>query len=183
MDAALHADLRRAVVDRLLNPRLEVVLRHVVGVGRALSLPEPAERAADDADVGEVDVAVDDECRSLAGQLGPKLIGSGTHLLDHGRTRLGEQRRQLLLGQRLPSPPLRDRARGNVRVDNPLLAPPRALARDEAPELELHDVQDALLDPVGLEVLRVGAQPLGERIALRREALADLMGARESLLR
>ena len=63
MDAALHADLGRAVVDRLLNPCLEVVLRHVVGVGRALSLPEAAERAADDADVGEVDVAVDDECR------------------------------------------------------------------------------------------------------------------------
>ena len=39
----------------------EVLLGDFVGVGRALALAEAAEGAADDADVGEVDVAVDDE--------------------------------------------------------------------------------------------------------------------------
>ena len=63
-----------------------------------------------------------------------------------------------------------------------LLAAPRAAARDEAPVLQLHDVEDTLLHPLGLEVLRVDAEALGQRVALRREPLADLVRARERVL-
>ena len=48
--------------------------------------------------------------------------------------------------------------------------------------LSLTDVEDALLHPLGVQVLRVGAEPLGQRVALRGEALADLMRAREGVL-
>ena len=68
----------------------------LVGVGRALALAEAAERAADDADVGDVDVAVDDERDRVAGQLGAQLVGGLAHVLDRLGARLGEQRRQLL---------------------------------------------------------------------------------------
>ena len=61
VDARLHADLRRAVVDRLDDAADELLAVVLVGVGRALALAEAAERAADDADVRDVDVAVDDE--------------------------------------------------------------------------------------------------------------------------
>ena len=61
MDPRLHADLGRAELDRLVHPPRELLLGVLVGVRRALALTEAAERAADDADVGDVDVAVDDE--------------------------------------------------------------------------------------------------------------------------
>ena len=94
------------------DPRGEVLLGDLVGVRRAPPLPEPAEGAADDADVGEVDVAVDDEGDPVPGQLRPQLIRGDPHLLDHLRPRLGEQRRQLVLGQLLALAPLRDRLLG-----------------------------------------------------------------------
>ena len=154
----------------------------VIGVRRAPALAEPAERAADDADVGEVDVAVDDEGRDVAGELGAELVGRLAHLLDHLRAGLGEQRGQLRLGQRQPVPATLDRPRRERRVDRAVLAPARALARDEAPVLELDDVEHPLLDPLGIEVLRVGAEALGQRVAARSEPLADLVRARERLL-
>ena len=72
----------------------------LVGVGRALALAEAAEGAADGADVGDVDVAVDDERDRLARQLRAQLVGRLAHLLDRLRARLGEQRRQLVGAQR-----------------------------------------------------------------------------------
>ena len=182
VDAALHADLGRAVVDRLLNPGLEIVGGDVVGVGRAAALAEAAEGAADDADVGEVDVAVDHEGHPLAGELGAQLVGRHAHLLDHLRPRLREQAGQLLLAQRLPPAPLLDRPGSHVRRDHSLGTAPRALARDEAPVLELDQVEHALLHPIGIQVLGIGAQPLGQRVALRLKSLPDLMRAREGLL-
>ena len=98
VDAALHADLGRAELDRLADPLGELVGVDLVGVGRAAGLPEAAEGAADRADVGEVDVAVDDEGRDVAGELGAQLVGGGADLLDRLRPRLGEQRRQLVPG-------------------------------------------------------------------------------------
>ena len=98
--------------------RLEVVLGHVVGVGRALALAEAAEGAADDADVGEVDVAVDDEGREVAGELGAQLVGGGAHRLDHLRPGLGEQRGQLVLASApLPSGPFSIAARRELGID------------------------------------------------------------------
>ena len=106
----------------------EVLLGDLVGVGRAPALAEPAEGAADDADVGEVDVAVDDEGDPVAGQLGPQLVGGDPHLLDHLGPRLGEERRQLVLAQLLPLAPLGDRPLGQARRRASL----RAAARTRA---------------------------------------------------
>ena len=117
MDPALHADLGRAEIDRLGDPLREVLLADLVGVGRAPALAEAAEGTADDADVGEVDVAVDDEGRPLAGQLGAQLVGRDPHLLDHLGAGLGEQRGQLVLAQLDALAPLRDRPRRELWVD------------------------------------------------------------------
>jgi hypothetical protein len=69
VDARLDAELGRAELDRVGDPLGELLLGVLVGVGRALALAEAAERAADDADVGDVDVAVDDERDRVARQL------------------------------------------------------------------------------------------------------------------
>ena len=95
----------------------ELLLRVLVGVRRALPLPEPAERAADHAHVRDVDVAVDDERDRLARQLGAQLISGRAHLLDHLGAALGEQRGQLLGAERSPGRPTLDRAAGDVRPD------------------------------------------------------------------
>ncbi len=182
VDAALHADLRRPVVDRLLDAGLEVVLGHVVGVGRAAALAEAAEGAPDHADVGEVDVAIDDERHPLAGKLRPKPVGRRAHLLDHLGSGLGEQGRDLILGQRLAATPLLDRPWRGLGGDRPVVPPPGALARNEAPVLELHHVEDTLLHPARVQVLRIGAQPLGERVTGGLKALSDLVRAREGVL-
>ena len=72
-------------------------------------------------------------------------------------------------------------AQAPVRAAPPLARPdPRA--RNEAPVLELDHVQHPLLHPLRLQVLRVDAKPLRQRVALRREPLAHLMRARERLL-
>ena len=117
MDPALHADLGSAELDRFLDPRGKVLLGDLIGIGRPLPLSEPAEGAADDADVGEVDVAVDDEGRPLPAKLLPQLISGDPHLLDHLRSGLGKQRRQLVLRQLNPVAPLLDRLRRQLRID------------------------------------------------------------------
>ena len=105
MDPRLHADLGGAVVDGLVHARDELLAVVLVGVGRALALAEAAERAADDADVRDVDVAVDDERHRVPRQLGAQLVGGLAHVLDRLGSGLGEQRRQLLAAQRQPSRP------------------------------------------------------------------------------
>ena len=60
VDAALHAHLGRAELPRLLGAVGDLVQRQRVRVGVGAPLGERAEPAADVADVGEVDVAVDD---------------------------------------------------------------------------------------------------------------------------
>ena len=106
----------------------------------------------------------------LAGELGAQLVGGRAHLLDHLGPRLGEQRRQLLLAQRLAPAPLLDRPRRDVRGDRRArVRRPEPLPRDEAPVLELDHVEHALLHPLGIQVLRIDAEPLGQRVALRRE--------------
>ena len=157
MDPTLHADLGGAVLDRLGDARLKFILGHVVGVRRALALPEPAERAADDADVRKVDVAVDDERHPLPRQLLPQLVGGGPHVLDDLRPRLREERRQLALSERVPPAPLFDRPEDLVGVDCPLCTAPRPIPRDEAPVLQLHHVEHSLLHPLRIQVLRVSA--------------------------
>ena len=78
------------------DPADEVGARVLVGVRRALADAEAAERAADRADVRDVDVAVDDERHEVAGELGAQLVGRLAHVLDHLGTALGEHRLELL---------------------------------------------------------------------------------------
>ena len=182
VDPALHADLGGAEGDRIGNPLRELLLAHVVGVGRALALAEAAERAADGADVREVDVPVDDEGRDVPGQLGAQLVRRAAHLRDHLGPRLSEQRGQLILAQHLAAAAPLDRARSEGGVRLRLAAAPRAPARDEAPKAELDHVENPLLHPLGVEVLRVGAEPLAQRVAARREVPAHLGRAREGVL-
>ncbi len=179
---ALHADLGGPELDRLVDPGGEVVLGDRVRVGRALALAEAAEGATDDTDVGEVDVAVDDERRGVTRELRPELVGGGTHLLNDLRPGLGEQRLELVLGERNPLAALGDRRRRQVRIHDAVGAATRPPPRDEAPVLQLHDVQHALLHPFRIEVLRVHAEALGEGDPLRRKTLADLMRTREGVL-
>jgi hypothetical protein len=124
VDARLHADLGRAVVDGLVHAAHELLAIVLVGVGRALALPEAAERAADDADVGDVDVAVDDEGHRVARQLGAQLVGGLAQVLDRLGPRLGEERRELVLGQALAVAPAGDGAGHQVRADGAGLGAP-----------------------------------------------------------
>ena len=82
-----------------------------------------------------------------------------------------------------PSRPLAIAARNQVPADRALLAAAGAAARDEAPVAQLDHVEHALLDPVRVHVLGVDAEPLGERVAARREPLAHLVNRRERMLR
>ena len=66
VDAALHAHLGRAGDVRLPCPVGHLGRRQRVRVGVAFTLGERAEPAPRIADVGEVDVAVDDECHVVA---------------------------------------------------------------------------------------------------------------------
>ena len=75
-----------------------------------------------------------------------------------------------------------DGARGQLGADRAVVAPARALARDEAPERGLDHVKDALLHPLGVHVLRVHAQPLGQRVATRLQVLAHPVRRRERVL-
>ncbi len=182
VDARLHADLGGAEGHRLVHPAHELLPAVLVGVGRAPALAEAAERAADHAHVGHVDVAVDHEGDGVAGQLGAQLVGRLAHVLDRLRAGLGEQRRQLLGAQRLARPAALDRARHEVEAHRRRVAAARAPARDEAPVARLDHVEHALLEPVGVHVLRVHAEPLGERVAARLELLAHPVRRREGVL-
>ena len=182
VDAPLHADLCRSELDRLADSGPEVVLADVVGVRRALALAEAAEGAADDADVGEVDVAVDDEGRGLAGQLGSQAVGGDSHLLDHLRPRLREQGGQLVLGELGPLAALGDRLRRQPGFEPLLATPARSPPGDEAPVAELDHIQHPLLHPFGVHVLGIDAEALGQRVALRGQRLAQLVRAREGVL-
>ena len=75
VDAALHADLGGAVRPGLLGPVGDLVQREPVRVGVALALGERAEPAADVADVGEVDVAVDHVGDVVADRVAAQVVG------------------------------------------------------------------------------------------------------------
>ena len=75
VDAALHADLGGAELPGLLGPVGDLVEGERVGVGVGAPLGERAEPAADVADVGEVDVAVDDVGDVVADRLAAQVVG------------------------------------------------------------------------------------------------------------
>ena len=94
------------------------------------------------------------------------------HLLDHLGARLGEQRGQLLLASApRPGAPFSIARGATSGVDRPVAAPARALARDEAPVLELDHVEHALLHPLrdrGTAGRRRGARSARSPAAARR---------------
>ena len=81
MDAALKAHLGRASLPRLGRAAHDFLERKVIGRAAQrlmrLALGEGAERAAIGADVGVVDVAVDDVADDVAARRPAKLIGCG----------------------------------------------------------------------------------------------------------
>ena len=185
MDAALHADLGDPEVDRLAHLRRRTSSSvDVVRVRRALALAEAAERAADLADVREVDVAVDDERGRVAGEPRAQLVGGAAACPRSPRAGARRTARSARRASaRCPSR-ARSIARGRqVGADRrrPWRRPEPA-ARDERPVLELDRVEHALRDPVRIDVLRVHAQALGQRVALRLQPLAHLVRARERML-
>ena len=121
----------------------------LVGVRRAPALAEAAERAADDADVRDVDVAVDDERDGVAGQLGAQLVGGLAHVLDRLGAGLGEQRGQLVgvERQRRRAPfaiaPGHQVARGSARSSRR----PEPRRGMKLQYLSLDHVEHALLEP------------------------------------
>ena len=84
-----------------------------------------------------------------------------------------------------PSRPFAIPSRGEARIDRAAVGcgvAAAAASRDEAPVLELDQVEDALIDPLGAHVLRVDAEPLGQRHAPLAKRGSDLLGARERVL-
>ena len=83
MNAALHADLGAAPLPGFLRAALDLLVGKVVGppaqVLRQLALGEGAELALEIADVGVVDVAVDDEADQIAVDLRPQPVGGPHH--------------------------------------------------------------------------------------------------------
>ena len=82
-----------------------------------------------------------------------------------------------------PSRPFAIARGASFAVDRLLAAPPRPPARNEAPVLQLDHVEDPLLHPLRVHVLRIDAEPLGQRVALGRKLLTHLVRARERVLR
>ncbi len=60
---------------------------------------------------------------------------------------------------------------------------PEPAPRDEAPVLDLDRVHHAPRDPLGVDVARVDAQALGQRVAVPLQRLAHLVGRGEGVLR
>ena len=87
--------------------------------GERLRDAEAAERAADRADVRDVDVAVDDERHEVAGQLGAQLVGRLAHVLDHLGAALGEHRLELLRGEEAALAGALDRLRPHAGLRAP----------------------------------------------------------------
>ena len=182
MDARLDTELGRAVCDRVANARTVFLRRMLVGVRRAASLAKTAEGASDRAHVGDVDVAVDDERDEFTRELATQLIGGLPQILDRLRTGLGEQRGQLVLGQPPAVAGLGDRPGNGLPGDRPVTASTATAAWDERPVLCLDHIEHALGEPVGVQVLRMGTEPLRQRVAQWLQALTHLVRMRERML-
>ena len=104
VDAALHAHLGGAGPPRLLGPVGDLVDGQPVGVGVALALGERAEPAADVADVGEVDVAVDHVGDVVADRVAAHVVGEPAQLVQR-RAVGGEQRQGRRLVARVAAAP------------------------------------------------------------------------------
>ena len=82
---------RDDVLRHAFDPGGEVHLADFISVRRSLALTEAAESATDDADVGEVDVAVDDVGDLVAGLAPPQLVGGVEERVEVGAPRPAER--------------------------------------------------------------------------------------------
>ena len=98
VDAALHAHLGRARDMRLPRPVGDLVDRQRERVRVTLALGERAEPAAGVADVGEVDVAVDDEGHVVADGVAPQRIRQRGNGIQR-RTVRHRERQILVVGE------------------------------------------------------------------------------------
>ena len=94
MNAALHADLGRAPRPGFLHPAPDLFEREIIGLaaerfGR-LALGERAEPAAERAEVGVVDVPVDDVAHGLTGGRRPDFVRRGESRLERALARAEE---------------------------------------------------------------------------------------------
>ena len=102
VDAALHADFGRAALPGFDHAPLHLVEPEVVRLAAQvlgeLALGEGAELAAEVADVGVVDVAVDDVGHDVAARLAPQRVGGVHHRLEVVAAG-AEERRHFVFGE------------------------------------------------------------------------------------
>ena len=132
VDAALHADFGGAALPGLDHAALHLVEPEVVGLAAQvlgqLALGEGAELALEVADVGVVDVAVDDVGDDVAARLAPQRVGGAHHRFEVGAAG-AEERRDLVFGEIVAaSRTIEDRA-----LARRLRAAPRAATRLRRP--------------------------------------------------
>ena len=84
VDAALHADLGGTCRRGLADPGTDLVEREGVGIDVLGALRERTEAAAGVADIGEVDIAVDDVGHVVTHHLAAKVIGQGDDGVERG---------------------------------------------------------------------------------------------------
>jgi hypothetical protein len=101
VDAALHADFGCSARDRIGDLRDDGVVGMVVGIGFPFLALEAAELAADETDIGEVNVAIDDVRDFLADVFGAREVGR----LDDGAQIVAGRRinREALVGGEFPA--------------------------------------------------------------------------------
>ena len=124
MNAALETHFRRPALPRLLHAARDFLEREVVRAAAQvvvqLAFGKGAEAACVAADVGVVDVAVDDVGDDVAVRLRAQRIGGGADFVDLGSARRKQPhdgvRRQALV----PDRPVRDRP-GEPLDDGPLV--------------------------------------------------------------
>ena len=151
--------------------------------GERRALAEAAERAAHHADVRHVDVAVDHERHRLARQLAAQLVGRLAHVLDRLRAASRRTARSALSGE--------SGALAGALRWRPARAPARRGRSSRRPEprrgmklqyFSLITSSTPCSSQLGVHVLGVDAQPLGERVAGRRQSLAHPVRRRERVL-
>ena len=153
VDAALHADLGGAELPGLLGAVGDLVEGERVGVGVGAPLGERAEPAADVADVGEVDVPVDDVGDVVADGVAAQVVGEPADLARAGRPRRSSgSARARRTG--CPGRPRRPAARRRPRRCE---RPPRPPVRDGG-------VLDRV--PVAVDVGEVGAPVVGAALGV-----------------
>src|SRR5439155_18225636 len=96
VDAALHADLGRAVVPGFHGPSGDLVHGQPVRVGVPLPLRERAEPAPDVTDVGEVDVPVDDVGDIVADGVAAYVVGDAGQRVEVRAVAGEEDQRQVV---------------------------------------------------------------------------------------